>query len=113
MNQNKLTFLLSTRQFIKQIQIHRPECLGKKGKEREITNNFKKLEPFIGTIENLILEHVIERDGFELLTFQTFLKCVCYKLHLPCIELKNLDDTCNDPEKQMILLLSIYYYFVN
>jgi len=105
-----LNLLLSSTQFKKQLLVYHPECLSRT--LEEVKNYFGHLGN-AQLCENYFLAYVLERDSYALSTFQTFLKATCYRLDIPPILLDHLEETCDDAEKQMILLLSVHYYFVN
>lgn len=112
---NRLNFLLSSRQFKKQLQINRQDLENWLENEPETINNFQEIDQDNDryAIENSLISYLNKNDGLALLTFQTFLRSICYRLDISCIDLKRLRETCNNKEQQMVLLLGIHFYFVN
>lgn len=112
MTHHKLSFLLSSRQFSKQIEIHYPHIVLVHNEKCAFFHEIKKNENDY-LPEDIFIHHLIKSNSYVKKTFQIFLRHRCFSLDIPCIELDDLNGTAQSAERQTILLLAIHYYFVN
>lgn len=108
----KLSFLFTSQQFSKFVEEQFPECLSLKHTHMD-KNYFDKIEDSTHTLYfSRLLNYVLSTNGRYKKQFQRFLQNKCTSLlNIPVIDLDNLSDKCNTKESQIILLLSMVYYF--
>lgn len=109
---SKLSFLFTSQQFSKFVEEQFPESLSYKHKHTE-KNIFDKLEDITHTLYfSELLDFILSTKGRYKKQFQRFLQNKCMSLlNIPVIDLDNLKETCNTKEAQIILLISMVYYF--
>lgn len=103
---NKLSFLLSSKQFVKQMNFDPFDDDANDAKEYF----FDQLGE--GFVENSFL-HLVIHNKTKADPFQTFVNSICHKLSISPIKLSELSETCRSPERQLILLILLHYYFVH
>lgn len=108
---NKLSFMVTTQQFSKYVEQQFPECIYQKHNENYLFR-FDKIEDIVHTgYFILFFNYILKTNDIYKQTFQRFLKNKCIYLNIPIIDLKNINETCDTYDRQVILILSIVYYF--